>query len=72
MLYVAKYHGQVIGKSIEKSYHDALEWARPVAGLGVEIRRGTLDDMCARPKTSLRGVSAQGPRTLKSIIEERG
>lgn len=66
MLYVARYQGQVIGKSVEFSYADALQWARPVAGYGVEIRPAGLNDLCAREKGT-----TKPPRTLKSIMEER-
>jgi hypothetical protein len=58
MLYVAIKDGQVIGKSNEFSYHDALEWARPVAGYGVEVRPAGLMELCASTRCANCGHSA--------------
>lgn len=66
MLYIAKFRGQIIGRSIEKSYHDALQWARSLAGYGVEVKPATLEDLCVRPKIDSRAKRPQS-RTLREL-----
>lgn len=70
MLYVAKIGSVTLAKSNEFSYRDALEWARPVAGYGIEVRQAGLMDLLHRsPENVSAALKTQMPRTLRGIID---